>query len=336
MTHMEFFKALKEGTYASLYLFEGEEEYVKQQALAQLRAALLPEGLEQLNETLLDNPSAEDVLSAAETLPMMAERRLVLVRECTLLSSGRAKDEAAQSEALADYLPRVPESCCLVFYCRGMADGRKKLTAALRKAATVVRFDPLEDAALTTWMRSRLKPLGKAISAQNAALLAFTSGRDLLTLSLELEKLAAYRPERTEIEMEDIQTLATRTLECTVFQWVDAILAGNEKDAFVLLRAMRGQGESAVGVLAMLIRQFRILLHLRLMKAEGRPGAEMQKLLGIPGFALRRAEDQAARFPVEGLRSSLNLLLDTDDAIKSGRMREDAALERALLLLRSA
>ncbi|HML45809.1 MAG TPA: DNA polymerase III subunit delta [Clostridia bacterium] len=336
MTHMEFFRALKQGQYAALYLFEGEEEYVKEQALAQLRAALLPEGLEQLNETLLDNPGADDVVAAAETLPMMADRRLVLVRECALLGNGRAKDEAAQSEALAGYLPKVPESCCLVFYCRGLADGRKKLTTALRKAATVVRFDPLEDAALSTWMRSRLKPLGKTISPQNAALLAFTSGRDLLTLSLELEKLAAYRAESAEIEAEDIRTLATRTLECTIFQWVDAILAGNEKEAFVLLGAMRGQGESSVGVLAMLIRQFRILLHLRLMKAEGRPSGEVQQLLGIPAFALRRAEGQAAAFDLDGLHVALNLLLDTDDAIKSGRIREDAALERALLMLRRA
>ena len=79
MNHKEFFKAVKSGQIGSLYLMEGVEEYIKQSALEQLRKAVLPVGLEVLNESVLENPSLHVLKAAAETLPFMADRRLVLV-----------------------------------------------------------------------------------------------------------------------------------------------------------------------------------------------------------------------------------------------------------------
>ena len=90
MTHEEFFDALKRGEIAPAYFFHGEEEHVKASALEALRARLLPAGLEALNETALQNPAAAVVVAAAETLPLMAERRLVVVRDSALLTAGKA------------------------------------------------------------------------------------------------------------------------------------------------------------------------------------------------------------------------------------------------------
>lgn len=110
MTHEEFFDALKRGEIAPAYFFHGEEEHVKASALEALRARLLPAGLEALNETALQNPAAAVVVAAAETLPLMAERRLVVVRDSALLTAGKASDEAAESAALVDYLGRLPDT----------------------------------------------------------------------------------------------------------------------------------------------------------------------------------------------------------------------------------
>lgn len=333
MTHDEFFTALKQGEIARAYLFQGEEEHIKAKALEALRKKLLTQGFEALNETLLTNPPADDIIAAAETLPLMAERRLVVVRDSTLLSFGKAAAEEAEITKLAAYLERLPEFTCLVFYCRGLPDGRKKLTQALSKKACVVRFDPLADAALARWIRAQLRPLGKDISPENAAFLSFTAGRELLTLSQELSKLTAYLGERGEITRTDIETVVTPSLECTVFQLVDALIAGKEAEAFGRLRIMLENGEARIGILAMITRQYRNLLYVTLMQQEKLPEPEMQKRLGVQSFALRVLIRQARAFTSDTLRARLDLCVDTDYAIKSGRMREDAALERVIFLL---
>lgn len=333
MKHTEFFAQVKAGDIARAYLFTGEEEHVKGKALDALRAKLLPEGLEALNETVLVNPSASDVIAAAETLPMMAERRLVLVRDSALLASGRAANEADESAKLVAYLDRLPETACIVFYVRGKADGRKKLTQALNKKATAVAFDPLDDHELHRWIQAQLRARGKTIAPGDASLLAFTAGRELLGLAQEIDKVAAYAGARPEVVRADIEAVVTPSLECTVFQLVDALVAGKEAEAFRLLGVMLERGEARIGILAMIARQYRNLLHWKLMQQAGIGEAEATKRLGVPPFAMRRLKTQAQGEQAETLRAKLDLCVDTDFAIKSGKMREDAALERAMLRL---
>ena len=333
MDHNAFFEALKAGRLEQLYLFQGMEEHVKRSALQRLRAQVLPEGLEPLCETVLDNPSADDVVAAVETLPMMGECRLVVVRDSALLLAGRARDEAADSARLTEYLPHLPPFARVVFYCHGQADGRKKLTTALGKLGTVVRFDPLNDAELARWMRATLKGHGKTIGAAEAQQLAFTVGRDLTLLSGELAKLAAYLGERTVLEAEDIERIATRSADCTIFQVVDALVEGREGQAFSLLYELLGNGEARLGILAMVLRQYRTLLLLKCMQAENLPRAEQQQRMGLPGFVFTRAQRQAQAYTLPRLKGAVALCVEADYAVKSGRMREEAALERTMLLL---
>ena len=69
MDYKEFFAQVKAGGLRGAYLFEGTEEYVKASALAAVEKALLPPGMEQLNEAVLENPAADALIAAAETLP---------------------------------------------------------------------------------------------------------------------------------------------------------------------------------------------------------------------------------------------------------------------------
>ena len=102
MDRNAFFKAIAAKKLGTVYLLEGVEEHVKASALQALRRALLPEGMEDLNETTLEAPDTSLLIQAAETLPFMADRRLVVVRELPALGRGEADDQ------LLAYLSRVP------------------------------------------------------------------------------------------------------------------------------------------------------------------------------------------------------------------------------------
>ena len=336
MDQWAFFDELKAGTVRNVYCFYGPEAYIRRSALEKLRAKVLMPGLEDMNETLLSAPTAQQVIESCETLPMMSDYRLVIVRDCALAQSGKAKDEAKESAALCEYLPRVPQTTCLLFDLGDGVDKRKKLSQALMKLPGAVSFDALDDAQLARWMGQTLRPLGKKMDRAACEALAFTSGRDLTMLSGELQKLAAYVGERAEITAQDVEQVATHTAECTVFAMVDAITERRAQQAFELLGVLLQGGEQRIGILAMITRQYRQMMHLCALLRERVPQAQQAKLLGVPPFALTRLTRQVGKRTYDALRACVEACVQADYDIKRGALREEAALERLMLYLLEA
>lgn len=326
MDRKELMQDIKAGRVKGVYLLEGVEENIKNAALNALRKKLLPEGLEELNENLLENPSVDTLIAAAETLPFLAERRLVVVREHPALS-GRAEAE----ERLLEYVAHVPESCVLVFLHQGKADARKKLYKAIQKHGQVVNFAPLSDAELNQWIIRTFAALNKQCTGQTAALLAFTVGSDTALLHTEIEKIAAMTGQQENIRDEDVLAVATRSIECTVFEMVDAVVAGQEGKAFGLLRDMLKNGSDRISILAMLLRQYRLMQHVKIMQFEKKPPQEIKQKLGIASFAADRCLRQAQAYTGRQVKQAVDICLDTEYQIKSGRMNQEGSLEAAML-----
>ena len=336
MDQRAFFDELKAGTVRNVYCFYGPEAFIRRSAVAKLREKVLMPGLESMNETVLTAPTAQQIIESCETLPMMSDYRLIIVRDCALAQSGKAKDEAQESAALCEYLPRVPETTCLLFDLGDGVDKRKKLSQALMKLPGAVSFDALDDAQLARWMGQTLRPLGKRMDRAACEALAFASGRDLTLLSGELQKLAAYVGERADITEQDIEQVATHTAECTVFSMVDAITEGRAQQAFGLLGVLLQGGEQRIGILAMITRQYRQMMHLSALLRERVPQGQQAKLLGVPPFALTRLSRQVGKRSYEALRTCVEACVQADYDIKRGALREDAALEQLMLRLLDA
>lgn len=333
MDQWAFFDAIKAGKVQNVYLFYGPEAYIRKSALAALEKKILMPGLESMNRTVMSAPTAQAVIENCETLPMMSDYRLIIVRDCALLTAGKAKDEAQDSELLCSYLARVPETTCLVFDLDAPVDKRKKLSKALLALPGAVAFDTLDDVQLHKWINQTLRPTGKRMERAVSELLAFTSGRDLTLLHGELLKLAAYVQDRETIEAEDVEAIATHTAECTIFAMVDALSAGKVREAFELLSVLLSAGEQRIGILAMITRHYRQMMHLSAMLAERQAQGQMAKALGLPPFALTRLQKQIGRRSYTQLRSCVESCVQTDYDIKRGAVREDAALDRLMLLL---
>ena len=333
MDQQTFFKELKAGTVHNVYLFYGPETLIRKSALEQLKKRLLMPGLEGINCTTLQNPAAQQLIESCETLPMMSDYRLIIAEDCALLQTGRAKDEESDSAQLIDYIKRVPPTTCLVFYMNGAIDKRKKLTSALMKQPGVVSFDALDDAGLWRWMNQTLRRSGKTMAQDACELLAFQSGRDLTMLSGELQKLSAYAGEREEITAKDVDQIATKTAESTVFAMAEAISARKAQEAFSLLSVLLNGGEQRIGILAMITRHYRQMLHLCAMREDRVPQAQQAKLLGVPPFVLTKLTRQITGRTVATLKRDVEMCVQADYDIKRGAMREDAALDRLMLYL---
>lgn len=334
MERRTFFEQVSQGKISPCYVLEGPEEYIKRSALETLRGRMLPQGLEDINETRLIDPDANTLIAAAETLPFMAERRLVVVQECGMLQ-GKAKgyDEGRSAAALSDYLKNPPDTACIVFYVRDKADGRKKLYQQLKKTAEIVQFTPLEDREMTRWIAQTLKKLGKQISASACQKLTFTAGNDLYALSSELQKLAAFAGDRAEILPEDIDTVCTRTTAYRIYDLTNTLMRGDAKGAFTLAHALQKDGEEPLMLLALLQGECRRLLSVRLLRAGGMQPDAIASKIGAPPFAVRQLYNQVTRYTEEQLRAMCDACMETEYLVKSGQLPLEGALEETMLQL---
>ena len=328
MERKDFERALSQGSLPPVLLFEGEEEQLKQEALAALRRSVLPPGMEQLNESVLEDPSADQLIADAETQPFMADRRLVTVRDMPALS-GRAESD----ERLISWLPSVPESTVLLFYCTGKPDGRKKLYAAVKKLGGIVTFSPLRGAELTRFVTDAFREAGKECDERTAEFLVFTVGDDAGVLRSEVRKIAAYAGDRPSVGPDDVSALATPSTECTVFQMVDAVVTGQRSRAFNLLRSQLLSGADRMGILAMLLRQYRLLQHIKIMQYEKCSREYIRSALGLPPYAVDQNLRQASGLTGGQVKNAVRICFETEYAVKSGRIQAEGAVETAVLKL---
>ena len=334
MERKEFLQALSRNQVPSVLLFEGDEEYLKQSALAVLLEAVLPEGLQDMNETILEAPDTDQLIAASETLPFLADRRLVIVRDHPALT-GRAEGD----DQLVTYLASVPSSTVLLFYCTKKPDGRKKLYGAVKKRGGIVTFSQLRDRERTLFVTSAFRDLGKECDEHTADVLIFTCGSDTSKLLTEVAKIAAHAGENVTIHPDEVRQLATPSTECTVVQMVDAVVAGQNDRAFLLMRNQLLAGADRLYMLSMLLRQFRLLQHIRIMQYEKCSRDTIRANLGVPPFAVDQYLRQASMYTNAQIKKAVKICFDTEYAVKSGRLNQEGSLEAVmlkLLALRSA
>ena len=329
MKWSEFYQAINAGKFQPVYLFCGLEEYVKREALDALRKKLLPPGLEALNDVVLEGVTARQITDAAETMPMMCDRRIVTVRDWAPLLPAKSKNEEDEVAWMQKWLENPPDSCSLVFYMRTDPDNRKKLSGLLKKKAEVVNFDLLSDAELARWCASRLKPAKKKISGKALSSLTYMAGRELTRLSGELDKLVAYLgDERGEITEEDVKAIVSASLEYNVFELLNSLLSGDVKKGQQTIASLLQGGQNTMGILAMLTRQIRQLAHMKCALDAGTPVQAVQEQLKLHPYAAKQTARQCARLSANWLTGLYETCVESDYAVKSGRLRDRDALDR--------
>lgn len=336
MTWNDFSQAVKSNNLDKVYLFTGPEEWIKNEALDNLRAQLLPPGLEQLNDLTIEGVTTQQIIDAAETMPMMCDRRIVTVRDWAPLLPGNSRNEDSEVERLKKWLENPPESCVTIFYMRGECDGRKKATKLLKSEVTVVQFDYLTDSELNKWASRRLKSSKKKISASAVSVLAFMAGKDLTRLAGELDKLIAYTEDHAEITEQDVRTIVSASLEYSIFELLNQLLEHKLGEAQRMANSLLQDGQRPVYILAMLTRQLRQLAHMRFALDSGKSVQQVQELLKIKYLSTAKQVARQCKIrPAAAFKRLYEECVSLDYDIKSGQLRDSVALDAALIKIAS-
>ncbi len=241
-----FFRSLAKGAPAPAYYFHGPEDLLKDEALrAILDRALDPSlrdfNLDQRGAAQLD---ADALFGLCTSLPMMAERRVVVLREVEAL-----KRKPKVRAALLDYLSRPAPDTVLVLIQGSNEENEDKEIA---KAAVTVACEPLPTDRVLKWLDRRAKAAGVELPEDAAQHLVRAVGGELATLAAELEKLAAL-PSGEPVTVERIGELVGVRHGETSFDWRDAVLDDRTGPAVRLLGPLLDQpGNSGVKLVTML------------------------------------------------------------------------------------
>src|SRR6185312_12113830 len=313
-----FYKSIASRSFERAYSIHGDEEFLKDAAVRQLLAAALDPATRDFNLDIRDasSVSAEELASLLATPPMMADRRVVLVRDAASLR----KDARA---AVDHFLQRAASKnadivLVLVF---GPAD-RGKPDRSLLQRTFSLETEPLTGNRVPKWIVHHAQTvLGVAVTDEAASLLVDHAGNDLAALAGELDKLASYSNGATIDEQAVSAVVGVRRGE-TLGDFLDLVALRDAPRALAWGRAMRARGMSA----GRLEREYYELLKGAGGAYTGRPWGEAVKSWAK---ALDAWDDAA-------LDRAMEALLAADIALKETRVSSDEEILARFVLSMSA
>lgn len=324
---------IREKTPGRLYVFFGEETFLLEHYLGQLKKLVLDPLTESFNYHRF-NTETFDVTAfseAAENLPMMAEYTLVQVEDIDLFKMSES-DRDRMAAALAD----IPEYCTVVFVYTAAPwkpDKRmKKLWESIEKSGLVVEFAKQDQRDLIAWVTRHFAARQKKISTELCAYLIDITDGTMTSLLGEIEKICAYSGS-DQICKVDIDAVTEPVLDAVVFQMTDFLSAGRYDEALQKLQQLLKMQQEPLAILGAVGSHFRRLGAARTLLDNRKNSADLQKLCGLPDYPARKTMEAARRFSASFCRRASELVLETDFRIKTSYDDPQRLLELLLLSL---
>ena len=318
MDHNRFFELIRSGAVSGLYLFHGEEEYVKQSALSQLIERIDPVSRD-FNMQEFEKPTLEVVQAACETLPFFAETRLVICRETI----------ESEAKRLVAYAPSMPPSTTLILYVRGKCPAG--ILHAMKGTERDVAFERLSEQDAVRFVMQRLRKRGTQIEPETARMLVEMVGVEVHGLLNELNKAADYAGSQP-ITPDILRACVTPNPEFKRYQLLDDLLAGKQVAALRALRRMLRDGlETPFGLAYFFAGQCKNMLGMRMLLDSGVRESDAAKRLGLYSGQARAAASGAKRLCADQLREAVIAFSTIDYLQVSGKAPADRMLEMAVL-----
>lgn len=318
-------RELRREPQVNLYCLYGQEVFLVEEALVQIIEASLQGASRDFNLDTFYCGDAEiaSVRDAMEMLPMMAPRRVVILKSCENL---KAKDQ----EELLPVIEKPIDSTVLIMVGEKI-DQRKKLFKVFEQNGVLVKLDRLPEQQLPQWITKLVQQQGKQIQHDAINLLIQLVGGSLLDLQQELRKLCQYIGAKDMIESSHVREAVTHSRVESVFGLTHAIGERDQATALSYLAQLIDHGESEVGILALISRHVRILLMTKDIYAQGLTRAQISAKVGVPLYFVQNYIDQALRWSDAKLAETHERILEIDRALKSSSVSSQIWLESFIL-----
>lgn len=324
-------KQLKEGTLSPLYVFFGEEDFLRDMYVEKVTQSVPDGGFPEFNHIKLDGADVpfSEYDDAWESFPMMTDKKLIHIKDSGIFSSKRiagGPSTEEKKEFWLEKLKRISDDTVVIFD-ESSVDKRSALYKAAAKSGTVVEFNYMNDADTVTWVVKQCLNAKKRMSKENAYYLVTLCDPGLNNINNELNKLLDFCGE--EIYKSDIDRVVSKSMQVIVFELTDAIMAGNTNKAMSTLSGLKTVRENAFTLLYLMFSSFEKMLHAKLM--HGASQSEIAAELGVSPYIARKYIDGAGGFDEDTLVWMVRRVAEIDLAVKEGRIEDWAALEQYVM-----
>lgn len=339
MDYNKLINEIKRDNLKPIYLFTGHEEYLMHEALDILKDKYVEESFESLNYAIIDGKSMtfDNILNACETLPFMATKKIVVVRDISEIMDNA---EADFDKTMASYIETLDNYLCLIIMDRS---SNLKKTSRIYKTAkkmnTVVDFKKLQGLELNNWIKDKLKKHNKEILGSNLYYLIqsskyseYNSTKTLYDLENELLKLVNYAYSK-EISKEDIDSCFIKTLDTNIFNLLNSISNKDSDNALRIFNEMHISNEPIQRILFMITRQIRLVLGYKMYKEKGYGEREIQSKLKVKPYEFKKIASQGYSLTEAQLIKTLNYILEIDIKQKTSSHDDKLGLEMLIINL---
>jgi len=302
---------LEKGEIAPLYYFHGDEPYLIERGVKRLMGLTVPPDSRDFNLDIFYGKECrgDEIATAAQTLPMFAERRVVLVRRSSELP-------APALDKLTEYVADPSPTTCLIFEGEKI-DQRKKFFLEIKKKGNLVEFKRLYENQLAPFIREEAAVYGKKVEPAALEMLVYLVGNNLQELAAEMEKVATFIGNRDTVKVADIREIVSDTKVDTVFELANALGEKETGKALRSLNTILRDGEAPLMVLAMLTRHFRQLWRVKELCEKKVPTQEISRATGINPYFIKGIVEQARNYRLSEFRGIFERLFATDLALKT-------------------
>lgn len=325
-------KQLKEKILSPMYIFYGEEDFLKELYVKRVTAAVPDGGFPEFNHIKLEGSdvSFSDYDDAWEGFPMMTDKRLIHIKDSGIFSAAKKNGTGPSSEEKKAFwlekFKRLSDDTVVVFDEKNI-DKRSAVYKAAAKVGEAVEFSYLSDADLVTWVIKQCLDTKKKISKENAYYLITLCDPGLNNINNELKKLLDFCGD--EIYKSDIDRVVSKSMQVITFDLANAIMAGNANKAMAVLYDLQTAKESAFGILYLMLSSLEKILRVKLMANSSK--SEIASALGMAPFIVQKYIESAEGFDEESLVWMIRRVAEIDMEIKEGRIDETTALEQYIV-----
>lgn len=319
---------IKNGQFNNIYLLYGEEAYLRRQYRDNLKKALVAED-DTLNCTSYSGKdiNVNEIVDIAGTMPFFAERRVIIIENSGWLKSGE--------DRMVDLIKNLPDTTYIVFV-ESEVDKRSKLYKAVTTKGYAALCEMQDETMLKKWIMGLLKKENKRITPDALNLLLDKTGTNMENIRREVEKLVCYRYFDEGITVEDVEALCIVQVQNKIFDMVEAVAQKRQKEALDWYYDLLALKEAPMKILALISRQFHMLLQVKEMRQKGYPEADIAKQTGLNAYYLKKKYiPQAAQFQISQLETALRKCVEAEEDVKTGRMQDILSVELIIVGLSS-
>lgn len=262
---------------------------------------------------------ANEVADIAGTMPFFAERRVIIIENSGWMKSGNDK--------IAELIKNIPETTYIIFVEEEI-DKRNKLFKAVTAKGYAALCEMQDEATLKKWVMGLLKKENKLITPDALNLLLDRTGTNMENIKREVEKLVCYKYYDEGITAEDVEALCVVQIQNKIFDMVEAVAQKKQKAALDLYYDLLALKEAPMKILALIARQFHMLLQVREMRQKGYSEANIASQTGLNAYYLKKKYiPQAAQFNLAELEAALRACVEAEENVKTGRMPDSLSVE---------